>query len=466
MDGPDACVAPTTDPSNIADANADFDGELPEGWTNVQTRDLFEYVTSGSRGWARHYADTGALFLRVTNLDHNSINVNLRDLCHVRPPRSAEGTRTRVQVGDILVSITADVGMIGLVERDLGEAYVNQHVALCRPRDSCDRRFLAWYLASAAGGQAQFQELRRGVTKAGLGLEDVLSVSVPLPPLAEQKRIVAKVDEVLAHVNAARDHLARVPALLKRFRQSVLAAACSGRLTEDWRRASRVTDDEDLPHGWKSVRLADILEPGGLFDGPFGSNLKTSDYTDTGVRVVRLENLANLCFIEEKRTFISKKKYESLKRHTLFEDDILFGSFVDDAVRVCRLPTLDTPAIAKADCFCLRARRQLVDHRYLVLQLGTSRTRDALVEEIHGATRPRITTKQLRELEILLCPMPEQHEIIRRVDALFALADSIEQRVADATARANALTQATLAKAFRGELVPTEAEMQRQRGDY
>src|SRR5690242_11525036 len=98
------------------------------------------------------------------------------------------------------------------------------------------------------------------------------------------------------------------------------------------------------PEGWSTTRLGELLEPGGLFDGPFGSNLKTSDYRESGVRVVRLENLANLHFIAEKRTFISMQKYQLLKKHTIVEGDILFGSFLDGAIRVCMLPRLDTPA--------------------------------------------------------------------------------------------------------------------------
>jgi type I restriction enzyme S subunit len=129
----------------------------------------------------------------------------------------------------------------------------------------------------------------------------------------------------------------------------------------------------DLPEGWATSRLAELLKPGGLFDGPFGSNLKTSDYTDAGVRVIRLENIANLRFVEDKHTYISNTKYASLTKHTVTEGDIIVGSFVDGTVRVCVLPPLPTEAIAKADCFCVRTRPEL-DCRFLAFQLGANRT--------------------------------------------------------------------------------------------
>ncbi|MGH7987440.1 MAG: restriction endonuclease subunit S, partial [Candidatus Binataceae bacterium] len=254
------------------------------------------------------------------------------------------------------------------------------------------------------------------------------------------------------------------PAILKRFRQSVLAAACSGRLTEDWREAD---DSDGLPSGWSWQTVEELLTKGGIFDGPFGSNLKTADYTHSGVRVVRLENVGWLTFIDSKRTFISNQKYESLTRHKVGEGDVIFASFIDEEIRACVLPSFTTKAIAKADCFCIRPEPQLADRHYLALQLSSRESRDALRADIHGATRPRVNTTQVRKLRVRVCPIEEQREIVRRVEALFKLAEAIEERVAIATARAEKLTQSILAKAFRGELVPTEAELARRAGrDY
>jgi type I restriction enzyme S subunit len=120
---------------------------IPESWEKVLTHDLFAFVTSGSRGWAKYYSDEGATFLRVGNLDRNTIQLDLSDIQKVNPPDGAEGIRTKIEIGDILVSITADIGMIGLAG-DLGEAYINQHVALARPIKGFSREYLAWYLES------------------------------------------------------------------------------------------------------------------------------------------------------------------------------------------------------------------------------------------------------------------------------------------------------------------------------
>lgn len=126
--------------------------------------------------------------------------------------------------------------MVAVVPEGLGEAYVNQHIALARPATGADARFLAWYFASKADGKRQLLGLSRGATKVGLGLDDIRGVELPVPPLGEQRRIVAKIEALTARSRTAREALEKVPPLLERFRQSVLAAAFRGDLTAEWRR--------------------------------------------------------------------------------------------------------------------------------------------------------------------------------------------------------------------------------------
>ncbi len=140
--------------------------EIPESWNWYLSAHEFTFVTSGSRGWAKYYADGGPIFMRVGNLNHDSIEIDLKHVQHVKPPSNAEGVRTRVRVGDILISITADVGMIALIDNEIGEAYINQHLALARPSEQFDRCYLAYFLAAANGGQRQFQNLQAGCNES------------------------------------------------------------------------------------------------------------------------------------------------------------------------------------------------------------------------------------------------------------------------------------------------------------
>ena len=292
-------------------------------------------------------------------------------------------------------------------------------------------------------------------TSTGTGLQHINKdffkiCKIPLPPLPEQHRIVAKLDAIFASIESNKQRLEKIPQILKRFRQSVLAAAVSGKLTEDWR------EDNEIKEEWEEVELNSVLPKGGIFDGPFGSNLKTDDYTDKGIRVIRLENIEHLKFIEEKETYVSEEKYKSLVRHTVREGDIIFSSFITDEIRACILPKLSTKAIAKADCFCIRPDEKKIDKQFLLYNLISMNSHQQLVSNIHGATRPRINTTQLKTLILSIPSLEEQKEIVRRVEQLFAFADKIEARYTKAKAMLDKIPQSILAKAFRGELVPQD----------
>ena len=205
------------------------DHDLPETWVLATSDQLVHFVTSGSRGWAEYYSEEGAIFLRIGNLEHEDIALDLDDIQRVRPPGGAEGSRTRVQTNDILISITADVGMVALVDTDIGEAYINQHVALARPSVEVNPRFLAWLLASKPT-KAQWKLLQRGATKVGLGLNDIRAVQLGLPPLAEQHQIVAQVEARTTAIDHLEAELDRQINRANRLRQSTLASAFSGHL--------------------------------------------------------------------------------------------------------------------------------------------------------------------------------------------------------------------------------------------
>ncbi len=190
-----------------------------------------------------------------------------------------------------------------------------------------------------------------------------------------------------------------------------------------------------------------------LFDGPFGSNLKTDDYTDRGVQVVRLENIGHRRFISEKQTFISTEKAAGLARHRLSPDDVLFSSFVDDQVRVCLLPHgLPSPAINKADCFCIRVDPRIALPEFVALRLASPDTFAELRDMVHGATRPRIGLSALRRYRITVPPLPEQRRIVARIEALFARTRRARADLERIAPLSGAYTEAMLARAFEGSL--------------
>jgi type I restriction enzyme S subunit len=350
-----------------------------------------------------------------------------------------------IPTGSLLVAMYGSIGKLGITTFP---CTTNQAIAFCIPNEELvELRYLFHALANAkpeliAKGQGGAQQnISQGILKEHL---------IPLSPLNEQRRIAAKLGTTLAAVEACRQRLDGVAAILKRFRQAVLAAATSGELTREWREERGLSTDS-----WSQATIFDISDQ--IFDGPFGSNLKSEDYTPEGFRVVRLENISHLQFLEEKCTFVSLEKFALLQKHVLFENDILFSSFVDEEVRTCLLPSaLSGMSINKADCFCVRVNRNLSLPGFVVSVLSCRSIFKSLDGLVHGATRPRINLKQLKTLSIALPSLQEQFEILRRQEQLFTLADQLEARLTAARKVVDRLAPALLAKAFRGELVPQD----------
>lgn len=406
-------------------------------WERVELGEVCSILNGYALKSSLFNSTDGFPVIRIRDLARNRTATYYKGVC---PPEYI------INNGDLLISMD---GLFGCYEWTGGQAYLNQRVC----RIASNERFLnnKFLLFALNGYLKAIEEATSSVTVGHLSSRDILRIPFPLPPLDEQWRIVEKVEKLLGKFDACQKRLEKIPLILKRFRQSVLSAACSGRLTTNWRKSEE--EEAELPAGWRWVLLEDLLPKGGIFDGPFGSNLKTSDYTASGVRVIRLENIGHLTFYNAKETYISPEKYEALTKHTVGCGDIIFSSFIADEIRVCALPQLTTKAIAKADCFCLRPMTDLVDRTFLTFQLVSRESYNALVESVHGATRPRINTTQLRRLKIRMCPLQEQQEIVRRVEALFKFADQIEARYNKAKAYVDKLAQSILAKAFRGELV-------------
>ena len=198
-------------------------------WKEVAADSLFEYVTSGSRGWAKYYDESGAVFIRMGNLDHGTIELDFSDIQHVKLPNKAEGQRSRIRKNDILISITADVGMVGLVRNDDFEGYINQHIALARPVMSESAEFIAWYLVSDIGLK-QMQEKQRGATKVGLNLNDIRALQLKIPLIEEQNEILKVIKMWIGKEQQSQEAAEAVLDQIDLMKKSILARAFRGEL--------------------------------------------------------------------------------------------------------------------------------------------------------------------------------------------------------------------------------------------
>ena len=169
--------------------------EIPESWKWVRLGVLTELITSGSRDWAQYYSESGDIFLRMGNLSRNSFKLRLDKIQHVCIPKKVEGQRTALQSGDLLFSITGEVGTLGLIPDGFGKAYINQHTAMIRFWQ-IERNTYIPYLMLTDYAQKYFNGNQHGI-KNSFRLDSISLMPVPIPPLAEQKRIIARLEELL-----------------------------------------------------------------------------------------------------------------------------------------------------------------------------------------------------------------------------------------------------------------------------
>lgn len=186
-------------------------GKIPVEWEVCDLESIAEFVTSGPRGWAEYYSVDGAIFLRIGNLTRDHINLRFDDIVFVIPPKTSEGNRTAVFAGDLLISITADLGIIGVIPEGFGEGFVNQHIALVRlSSDKVNSRFIGWFL-SGRGGQEQFEKFNESGAKAGLNLPTIRNLLVPIMERVEQNKIAETLD---ANSKKIKDFFLRLQKLL------------------------------------------------------------------------------------------------------------------------------------------------------------------------------------------------------------------------------------------------------------
>jgi type I restriction enzyme S subunit len=348
------------------------------------------------------------------------------------------------------------------------------------------------FFQSATARDRLTAQSKSSAGQQGVSGADIKSQPFALPPFEEQQRLVKAIAVLLSKVGAARDHLSRVPGILKRFRQAVLAAACSGRLTEDWRnvhsneeengtalakrllgtkssiKSDRVRqsllplidDDEkplELPDTWAYARLGNLCSQIADIDHQMPKAVTN------GVKFISAKDLLDDGTLNLTREvkLISETDYLRLSRKAKPQrNDIIYSRI--GTVGKARLVETDERFLVSYSC-CI-VRPLIINPKYLMGYLDSGVVLAKARQQARSIGVPDLGLDEINNFVVPLPPLAEQEEIVTRLDALLAFAKRVEQHVTLATRYCDSLTQSILAKAFRGELVPTEAELARREG--
>lgn len=295
--------------------------------------------------------------------------------------------------------------------------------------------FRYWYYLLSS---LDLRTLNRATAIPGLNRDDAYSISIPIAPLSEQSRIAEKLDSLVERVDACHARLDLVREYLTRFRESVLRAATSGELIEDWQ-------GSDI-RGWKHVRLDDVA-----FDFSYGSATKSA--TTGAVPVLRMGNIQNAKLDWSDLVYTSDEA--EITKYHLSLGDVLFNRTNSPAlVGKTAVYKGEQPAIYAGYLIRVRCNESLLPD-FLSYSLNGPKGRAYCWEvKSDGVSQSNINAKKLAAFSFALPSLAEQEEIVRRVESLLALADVLEINYLSARTQVAKLIPSMLRKAFRGELVP------------
>jgi type I restriction enzyme S subunit len=460
--------------------------ELPQGWATATLADVLAEMKTGPFGSALHKSDYVTGGIPVIN------PVNIVD-GKIQPSEDvavSKETFTRLrdyalQADDIILARRGEMGRCAVVTESEVGCLCGTGSAVLRLNDSALPAFVQ-KLISSPSVRAYLSDASVGTTMDNLNQRMFKAMPLALPPLPEQRRIVAKLETLLGKVDASQQRLAKIPVLLKRFRQSVLAAACSGRLTDDWREENPNVDDaswlveeleriheaagghkkgnaaepsdeahdlsaDDLPSTWRLTEMRSVVCP----DRPITYGiLKPGPETPDGILYVRVADFPNDRLNLETIRRTTKEIEKTFARARLRAGDILL-SIRGTVGRVCVVP----PELENANITQDTARLSVqpaLNAGFVKWFLRAAPTQKRMQKAVKGVAVRGINIGDVRALQMPVPPLPEQQEIVRRVEGLFALADQLQERLAKARGQVDKLTPSLLARAFAGQLVPQD----------
>ena len=215
---------------------------------------------------------------------------------------------------------------------------------------------------------------------------------------------------------------------------------------------------QDYLFGWKTLKISDLVyEPKQeIVDGPFGSNLKSTEYVKKGIPLIRLQNINRNEFVNKNIKYITKEKSEQLKRHNYKNGDIVITKLGAPLGEACIIPESIPDGIIVADIVRIRIRHKWISKKFLMHNINSEKIIQQFKKYTKGTTRPRINLKQIREFNIRIPPLNEQKRIVSKIESIFTQIDAGKEKLEKVKVLLTQQRQSVLKSAFEGKLVPQD----------
>lgn len=409
---------------------------VPEGWARVPLLSIAELGTGHTPSRSRpEYWDGGVPWIAIPDARDNHTSV-ITETSETVSQLGLENSAARILPSNTVgLSRTASVGYVFIMGRPMA---TSQDFVTWTCSEALDPRFLMYALLAEGDDIRKFG---KGSTHTTIYFPEVKAFNLTLAPKPEQRRIVSKLDNLRARASRAHHELDRVPKLIERYKQALLAKAFSGELTADWR------DRNDVDVG-ETVSLESIAE-----DFSYGSSAKSSPVGR--VPVLRMGNIQDGKLDWTNLVFTSDA--DEIKKYSLRVGDVLFNrTNSPELVGKTALYSGDREAIYAGYLIRIRCSERLLPS-YLTYALNSPQGRDYCWQvKTDGVSQSNVNAKKLAAFHLLLPSLEEQREIVRRIDHALNWLDKIATEHACAQHLLPKLDQAILSKAFRGKLVPQD----------
>lgn len=419
--------------------------KIPGSWCVANLDTICHRITDGSHNPPAGMP-SGLPMLSAKNIKARKISFDEYRLIS-RDAFDHEDKRTNITPGDVLLTIVGAIGRTAIALESHPKFTLQRSVAVLKP-DAIASKYLS-YLLESPGAQSFFEKNAKGTAQRGVYLKTLGGMKVPVAPVAEQVRIAQALDGLLAQVDTLKARLDALPALIKRFRQSVLASAVAGQLTEAWR-AERSSElgGADLS-GWNQTHFGEICRE--ITVGHVGKMI--DQYREEGIPFLRSQNVRPLKFSSKNILYVSKEFHSSILKSRLEPGDLAIVRSGAPGV-TCVIP--DSLQIANCSDLVIARPSQALNSWFGCIYMNSEVAQRNVAANQVGVAQQHFNVGSMKKMPINLPPLEEQIEIALRVEKLFAFADQLEARLADARQRMDALTQSIFTKAFRGELVPQD----------
>lgn len=439
---------------------------LPNGWIETE---LGEITTKPQYGWTTKSVPEGMFkYLRTTDIGKGKIKWNNVPFCEVLPE---DVNKYLLEINDILISRAGSIGLSYLVDDDVYEQKSLFASYLIRFKPLINAKFISHFLNSKEYWRA-ISENSIGIAVQNINAPKLQAIPFPLPPLAEQERIVLKLEKLFAQHEKIKASLGRIPQLLRNFRQQVLTQAVTGKLTEQWREgkdleewnpifkesnSKKLLNDKSqdyllpkIPKEWKWVTVINVADVRGGKRLPKGENLVNYD---TGFPYIKAGDIKNGNVNSENLQYLLETTQLKIKNYVVNAGDILItnvGACIGDiGIVPSYLDGANQTENALKLCNLVE-----VQNIYLSFWLRSPIAQNYIRQTVLSAGLGKLALGRIQAFPVPLTTCDEQQEVVNRIESLFAKADIIESRYQALKPKIANLQQAILHKAFKGELVP------------